>query len=173
MRECCTYVKAGLALGVLKTTRTRRRLRQRTAASILLTTWNVVTCRCVERRESVSNRRDRANDPPLLILTSLSSGAKHGHALLLDIESFAGVRLGPGTLYGAITRLERRGLIEPLGVDERRRPYSITAAGSEFLAVALSELSRVVDEGLARLRRAEPRGLPCGAPIAKPAGQTA
>ena len=68
---------------------------------------------------------------PFLILTSLSSGPKHGHALLLDIESFAGARLGPGTLYGAITRLEQRGLIEPLDADDRRRPYRITAAGSE------------------------------------------
>ena len=94
------------------------------------------------------------NDPPLLILTSLASGPKHGHALLLDIESFSGARLGPGTLYGAITRLERRGLIEPLGSDDRRRPYRITAAGSEFLDAALAELRRIVDEGTARTRRA-------------------
>jgi DNA-binding PadR family transcriptional regulator len=95
--------------------------------------------------------RGRGNDPPLLILTSLASGSKHGHALLLDIESFAAVRLGPGTLYGAITRLEQRGLIESLGVDDRRRPYRITEAGSEFLAEALAELGRIVDEGIARL----------------------
>ncbi|MDX6526430.1 MAG: hypothetical protein QOI43_1941, partial [Gaiellales bacterium] len=42
-------------------------------------------------------RGARPNDPPLLILTSLASGPKHGYALLQDIESFAGVRLGPGT----------------------------------------------------------------------------
>ena len=43
----------------------------------------------------------RANDPPLLILVSLADGPKHGHALAKDIEDFAGVRLGPGALYGA------------------------------------------------------------------------
>ena len=96
----------------------------------------------------------RANDPPFLILTSLSSGAKHGHALLLDIESFAGVRLGPGTLYGAITRLEQRGLIEALGADDRRRPYRITAAGSESLSAALRDLRKLVNEGTSRLRAA-------------------
>jgi DNA-binding PadR family transcriptional regulator len=96
----------------------------------------------------------RANDPPFLILTSLSSGPKHGHALLLDIESFAGVRLGPGTLYGAITRLEQRGLIEPLGADERRRPYRITAAGSESLSAELADLRKLVNEGTSRLRAA-------------------
>ncbi|HVC87854.1 MAG TPA: PadR family transcriptional regulator [Gaiellaceae bacterium] len=95
-----------------------------------------------------------ASDPPLLILTSLASGPKHGHALLKDIASFAGVRLGPGTLYGAITRLEQRGLIEPLGPDERRRPYRITAAGSESLASSLAGLRRIVDEGSSRLRAA-------------------
>ena len=96
----------------------------------------------------------RATDPPFLILTSLSSGPKPGHALLLDIESFAGVRLGPGTLYGAITRLEQRGLIEPLGADDRRRPYRITAAGSESLSAALTDLRKLVNEGTARLRAA-------------------
>jgi DNA-binding PadR family transcriptional regulator len=95
----------------------------------------------------------RSNDPTLLILTSLSAGPKHGHALLLDIEAFAGVRLGPGTLYGAITRLEQRGLIEPLGSDDRRRPYRITTAGSESLAATLADLRRIVDEATARLER--------------------
>jgi DNA-binding PadR family transcriptional regulator len=91
------------------------------------------------------------NDPSLLILTSLSSGPKHGHALLLDIDSFAGIRLGPGTLYGAITRLEERGLIEPLEADERRRPYRITAAGAAELADSLAGLRRIVDVGTSRL----------------------
>jgi DNA-binding PadR family transcriptional regulator len=96
----------------------------------------------------------RSNDPPFLILTSLSSGPKHGHALLLDIESFAGARLGPGTLYGAITRLEQRGLIEPLDAVDRRRPYRITRAGSEELSAALVDLRKLVDEGTSRLRAA-------------------
>ena len=95
----------------------------------------------------------RSNDPTLLILTSLAAGPKHGHALLLDIEAFAGVRLGPGTLYGAITRLERRGLIEPLGADDRRRPYRITAAGSEYLSDVLAGLRRIMDAATARLER--------------------
>ena len=94
------------------------------------------------------------NDPGLLILTSLSSGPKHGHALLLDIDAFAGVRLGPGTLYGAITRLEERGLIEPLDADDRRRPYRITAAGSTALSDSLASLRRVVEVGTTRLAAA-------------------
>jgi len=94
----------------------------------------------------------RANDPPLLILVSLADGPKHGHALAKDIEGFAGVRLGPGALYGAITRLVERGLIEPAGGDDRRRPYRITPAGSDALAAALADLRRVTSVGLARLR---------------------
>ena len=101
----------------------------------------------------------KENDPPVLILTSLASGPKHGHALLRDIEGFAGVTLGPGTLYGAITRLEQRGLIEPTGsTEERRRPYRITAAGAETLAATLSELRKIVDTGTARLRAVAPGG---------------
>jgi DNA-binding PadR family transcriptional regulator len=94
----------------------------------------------------------RANDPPLLILISLAEGPKHGHALAKDIEDFAKVKLGPGALYGAITRLEERGLIEPLGTDDRRRPYKITRAGSAALAGALADMRRVASTGLTRLR---------------------
>lgn len=92
-----------------------------------------------------------ANDPTVLILTSLSAGPKHGHALTKDIEAFAGVRLGPGTLYGAITRLEQRGLIEPLAAEDRRRPYRITAAGADTLTAALTSLRKVLDAGSQRL----------------------
>jgi DNA-binding PadR family transcriptional regulator len=93
----------------------------------------------------------RPNDPPLLILTSLAAGPKHGHALAKDIEEFAGIRLGPGALYGAITRLEERGLIEGLPSEDRRRPYRITAAGSAALADAVADLRRIADVGAGRL----------------------
>ena len=42
--------------------------------------------------------------------------------MLEDIEVLAGVRLGPGTLYGALARLERLGLITALAPVGRRRP---------------------------------------------------
>lgn len=102
-------------------------------------------------RERDQSEAARSNDPPVLILTSLASGPKHGYALLQDIVSFAGVTLGPGTLYGAIARLEERGLIEALGASGRRRPYKLTAAGAEALEVALAELRAIVEEGAARL----------------------
>jgi DNA-binding PadR family transcriptional regulator len=95
----------------------------------------------------------RPNDPTVLTLTSLASGEKHGYALLQDIEEFAGVRLGPGTLYGAIGRLEGRGLIEAVGAAGRRRPYRLTAAGETALQETLDELRTIVNEGTARLRR--------------------
>jgi DNA-binding PadR family transcriptional regulator len=93
----------------------------------------------------------RANDPPLLILTSLADGPKHGYALAQDIGEFAGVQLSPGALYGAITRLEERGLIESLPEVERRRPYRITTAGSAELTQAMRDMRRVVDAGTYRL----------------------
>jgi len=102
-------------------------------------------------RSTEPPRLRRANDPPLLILTSLAGGPKHGYALSKDIEEFAGAVLSPGALYGAITRLEERGLIEPLEEIGRRRPYRITAAGSAALAEAVHEMSRVANVGSARL----------------------
>jgi DNA-binding PadR family transcriptional regulator len=93
----------------------------------------------------------RPNDPPVLILTSLAAGPKHGHALARDIEEFAGVRLGPGALYGAITRLEERGLIEPMESDGRRRPYRLTVAGRAALVEVVEEMGRLSAVGAGRL----------------------
>ena len=103
-----------------------------------------------ERKQKATGLR-RSNDPPLLILTSLAGGPKHGYALAQDIGEFAGVELSPGALYGAITRLEERGLIEALPEVERRRPYRMTAAGSAELTQAMRDMRRVVDAGSYRL----------------------
>ncbi len=99
------------------------------------------------RQEGVS----KLNGPALLVLTSLASGPKHGHALLKDIETFAGDRLGAGTLYGAIGRLEERGLIVALAEDDRRRPYEITPAGAALLREVIADMDRIVEVGRARL----------------------
>ena len=95
---------------------------------------------------------ERSNDPALLVLTSLADGAKHGYAITTDVEEFAGVHLGPGTLYGALARLESRGLIEALPAEDRRRPYRLTADGSAALERELQTLQSVATRGLHRLR---------------------
>src|SRR5471030_2709440 len=101
--------------------------------------------------KSPSPRASRPNDAALLIMTSLAAGPKHGYALLKDIEAFAGTRLGPGTLYGGISRLEDRRLIEALEPDGKTRHYRLTPAGRDALATTLEELRTVVEEGSARL----------------------
>jgi DNA-binding PadR family transcriptional regulator len=92
-----------------------------------------------------------SNDPNLLVLVSLAGGPRHGHAILLDVQSFAGVRLGPGTLYGAIGRLETDGLIAPMPLDGRRRPYRLTRRGRSALADRLNGLSVAVQTGIRRI----------------------
>jgi DNA-binding PadR family transcriptional regulator len=94
----------------------------------------------------------RAGEASALILVSLAGGPKHGYALIQDVKQFAGVELGPGTLYGALDRLERLGLIEPLPADERRHPYRITAAGATALRAHLDSLERVSAAGRLRLQ---------------------
>jgi DNA-binding PadR family transcriptional regulator len=94
----------------------------------------------------------RFADPSVLILTSLSSGPKHGYGLIKDIEEIAGTTLGPGTLYGALARLEQRGLVEALPAQDRRRPYRITSTGAEALRVYLEHVRHVAAVGLKRLR---------------------
>ena len=77
--------------------------------------------------------------PATLILSSLADGPKHGYALTKDVESFAGVRLAPGTLY------------EALEAHDRRRPYQLTAVGAVALKAHLDAQRRVTDVGLRRL----------------------
>ena len=89
--------------------------------------------------------------PATLIMSSLADGPKHGYALTKDVEQFAGVRLAPGTLYEALSRLESQGLIEALEAQERRRPYRLTAAGATALQAHLAAQRQVADVGLRRL----------------------
>ena len=93
----------------------------------------------------------RFGDPAVLILSSLAGGDRHGYALISDIEGFAGVTVGPGTLYAALTRLVDRGLVEALPVDGRRRPYRLTAVGAEALHGYLTHARTVAGVGLRRL----------------------
>ena len=93
----------------------------------------------------------RFSDPALLILSSLADGPKHGYAMILDIEAFSGTLLEPGTLYGALARLEKRGWIKALPAADRRRPYQITGAGVEALRQQLASLQRIVKTGAGRL----------------------
>jgi DNA-binding PadR family transcriptional regulator len=93
----------------------------------------------------------RAGDASVLILTSLAEGPKHGYALILDIREFSGLRLGPGTLYGALDRLERLGLIEGLASEDRRHPYQVTTQGIVALRKHLDALERVSTAGRLRL----------------------
>ena len=53
-------------------------------------------------------------EPWLLVMTSLADGPKHGYAIMTDVAAFSGVQMEPGTLYRALSWLERRGWVRPL-----------------------------------------------------------
>lgn len=105
----------------------------------------------ISPRHRLQTGHDTVSGVPLLILTSLVAGERHGHGLMKDIERFSGIRLGPGTLYKSMARLEESGLIEALDPEARRRPYRITATGVTILEQSLDHLGRVVDQGRQRL----------------------
>jgi DNA-binding PadR family transcriptional regulator len=95
---------------------------------------------------------DRWADPPLLVLASLAEEPKHGYAITQDVAETMGVRLSAGTLYAVISRLEARGLIEPLESEDRRRPYQLTAAGARALAEETERMQKVAFVARERLR---------------------
>ena len=98
----------------------------------------------------------RFADVSFLVLASLAGGPKHGYAMLEDIESFSGTRLEPGPLYAALMRLERRGWIEPLPAEDRRRPYRLSFSGLAILREQVASLERVAQAGRERLATLNP-----------------
>ena len=108
---------------------------------------------------------ERSSDPgdllpltpvALNVLLALADGERHGYGIMLEVRERTGgrVRLGPGTLYGAIKRLKEGGVIEESGErpdpageapdDERRRYYRLTAFGAEVLAAEVERLDGLV-----------------------------
>jgi DNA-binding PadR family transcriptional regulator len=93
------------------------------------------------------------------VLLSLTAGPQHGYGIKLDIEARTDgeLSLGSGTLYQAIQRLEREGLIAAAravagkAADPRRgRTYQIQPAGRAAVRDHLRRLSRVVEYARAR-----------------------
>ncbi|MGB1286161.1 MAG: PadR family transcriptional regulator [Aggregatilineales bacterium] len=94
----------------------------------------------------------RFSEPALLILTSLAGGEKHGYHMMEDIEKISGIKLGPGTLYGALSRLEEHEFIEIVETDNRRKPYKLTTKGLTTLEETLAKMESFTREGLQRLK---------------------
>src|SRR5258706_16073533 len=92
-----------------------------------------------------------SSGPGSLILSSLADGPKHGYALTKDIESSGGVRVAPGPLYEALSRLQAHGMIEAVESQDRRRPYRLTATGATALSTYLQAQRKVAEVGLRRL----------------------
>jgi DNA-binding PadR family transcriptional regulator len=96
-----------------------------------------------------------SNDAQLLVLTVLANGERHGYAINTAIKELTGSRLGPGSLYGALARLEARQLIESLDEatdsKDRQRTVRITPAGREALRTELEQMARVSQAGLQAL----------------------
>jgi DNA-binding PadR family transcriptional regulator len=107
-------------------------------------------------------RGKRSSDPgdllpltpvALNVLLALADGERHGYGIMLEVRERTGgrVRLGPGTLYGAIKRLKEGGVIEECGErpdpeadDERRRYYRLSGFGGKVLAAEVARLDGLV-----------------------------
>ena len=92
--------------------------------------------------------------PPLTpavfhILLALADGPLHGYAIMQAVERSAGeeLRMGPGTIYGSIQRMEDAGLVKEMASrsDDRRRVFSLLPAGRRALAAESQRLTRLAD----------------------------
>ena len=89
--------------------------------------------------------------PALTVMAALAEGPKHGYAIMQEAEHLTEQPMGPGTLYAALARLERRGLIEALPAEERRRPYRLTALGATTLQAHVDQMRSFARQTLGRL----------------------
>lgn len=82
-----------------------------------------------------------------ILLSLLKPG--HGYGMMQRIKELSGGRLvmGPGTLYGVLTRMNKEGLIVLTGEDGRRKNYAITEAGKAALLAEYERLKRLVADG--------------------------
>ena len=94
------------------------------------------------------------SDPGFLVRVALLDGPKHGYAIGAEVEALTGKAPGPGTLYGAISRLEALGLITARPGDGRRKPYELTPEGEAEARSRISELDRLARQIRRRLSRA-------------------
>jgi DNA-binding PadR family transcriptional regulator len=104
-------------------------------------------------------------EPTFFILLSLASGSKHGYAIMKDVAALSSgkVRMGTGTLYGALSRLLDQNLIERIeDLDEEtsgesngriRKAYRLTTPGRGLLAAETERMHNLVVT--ARLRLSE------------------
>ncbi|WP_329571606.1 PadR family transcriptional regulator [Kitasatospora sp. NBC_01266] len=93
----------------------------------------------------------QAYDAQTLVLCVLADGPLHGYAINTAIEELVGERLGPGSLYGALTRLEAKELIQPAEGQGRQRPVRLTPLGRQVLEQELRAMAKVARAGLKSL----------------------
>lgn len=96
-------------------------------------------------------KKRKFSEPSLFILISLAEKSRHGYAIMDDVEKSYDIKLGPGTLYGAISRLEKEGYISVLKSEDRKKPYKLTEEGQIYLTEQIREIQKVTSLGLKRL----------------------
>jgi DNA-binding PadR family transcriptional regulator len=97
------------------------------------------------------------------ILLSLAPGARHGYAILKDVEglSHGGLHLSTSTLYDALERLLQQGLIErvdeinPQNNGRTRKNYRLNELGRKMLAAEINRMQALLSEAVLRLEEAE------------------
>ena len=82
-----------------------------------------------------------------VLLSLLETG--YGYGMMQRIRELSGGRvdMGPGTLYGILTRMRKEGLITLESEDDRRKNYAITPAGRKALAEEYRRLKRMLADG--------------------------
>ncbi len=84
----------------------------------------------------------RFSQPTLIVLAVLIAGDNHGYGIMQELERQAGIRVGAGTLYGTLGKLEQDGFTRQVGSNGRRTVYAVTAKGRKAFSAQTRDLRR-------------------------------
>jgi len=99
-----------------------------------------------------------ALEPAVWIMVAIADRPRHGYAIMKEIRAVGGFSMRPGTLYAALARMDRAGLVEEIQTSNyRQRPFRLTAFGRSRLADDLHILASLVQLGQRRLKARKPK----------------
>ncbi|MCZ3365946.1 MULTISPECIES: PadR family transcriptional regulator [Methanobacterium] len=87
------------------------------------------------------------------VLISLNK-SRHGYGIMQHVEKLTNgrIKIGAGTMYGNLSRMEKEGLITSVAEEDRKKIYELSEKGKIVLKLELERLEELIDHGKNEMR---------------------
>jgi len=98
--------------------------------------------------EKLKNKYLPMTETAYYILLSLNE-SRHGYGIMQHVEDITDgrIKLGPGTIYGTLSKLEKDHLILSVAEEDRRKFYKLSETGKELLQLEIERLQELIKNG--------------------------